>query len=679
MPQRSSGSGAGQVSVFERVAWYALLALPVAVPVAVSKVPFTSMAPFAFNLFAYAKLFALGWCVGVALIAWAAGVLTGAIETRTVPLRWWLAAFLGLAAVSTMVGLDPTTAFFGGQYWADGLLVLLLGGAVYLLVTQLITSVRRVRAFTWATVAGGLIVAVIGLLQVLGYDPLGSVGPGFIAARGASLLGNPDFTGTYLVVPAVLSAALALSESDLRWRIAAASSFVVLTAALVATLTRGAWIGVALGLVVLGVAFARSGVRTPRQVWTAVAAVAVAVAVPALLVLRDPTRAARQIADLFSGGGAAGSGRLILWKEALAITARHPLFGTGPDSYRLGWYAVRTAASVRLTGLATISEDPHNILLLLAATLGIPAAVAVIGLIVSALGTSAAGAFSKSAGGGRLAYAGWWAALAGLGAALMFGTNTTPVVVALFSGAGVLVAARAKPAVWPAAERMTVGALAAVLALVALVVATLTISADATLMRAQTSPDKVALAGQAAAIAPWYTLARNQSVFGQAAAVTAALGARDPQALAQAATVESEIRDMIRSSPHEYKNYAQLASFLDNTAPVLGGDAFQRAAAAADSALGVYPVSSEAAYLKALAQLGQNDAAGAVRTLQPMWEIDPGYPEAGVAYGEALRVDGQLPQAQAVVGTLEKRFPGNQDVARLAARVAADAAKAKAK
>jgi O-antigen ligase len=645
-----------QVSAFERIAWYSLLAVCVAVPTAVGYLPLSGLPPFTFDIFVYPKVFVLGWLVGISLLSWAGGVLTGHIEVRTVPLRLWLGAFLGLTIVSTFYAMDPTTAVFGGRPNAVGLLALLLCGALYLLVAQLVTTKRRMRALAWAMVAGGVIVAAVGLLQVLGADAHGpGADVGFMLARGASLLGNPDFTGTYLVMPAVLSAALALHGAGPRGRVAAASAFVLTTAALAATLSRGAWLGLALGLVALGAALMRSGSKSVRLRYVAAAAAA-ALAVPLVVVFRDPTRAYRQIADL-AAGGLAGGGRLILWHEALAVIATRPLFGTGASSYWLGWYAARSAASVRLLGFLVTVDDPHNAALLLAATLGIPAALAGLGLVGVSLGAAGTTAFARKVAGDRLMYAGWWGALFGLCVALFFEPVTIPVVAAVLVCAGVLAAARSKSESWPPGARYVACTAVGLLAVTSIVISTLSLGSDTKLASASASADKVAVARGAAALAPWNSDARDQAVYGYANVVLEQIMAGDPRAAGAAQLAEQQLRDLVSTHPYEYKNYASM---------VLGDDAFRRAAAAADRALEIYPLSPEAAYLKSTAQISLGDPAGAVRTLDPVWELDHGYAYPGVVYAEALAAAGDQARAETVMRTLEKRFPDNQDVRNMA-------------
>jgi len=662
----SPAVGSTATNVWERVAWWALLAVPVAVPTAVAKIPFSGAAPWAFNLFVYPKIFALAWLVGISALAWVTGVATGAIQTRSVPLKWWLVSFLGLGVVSTVFAMNPTTSFFGGPYHAVGLLAFLLVGALAFLAVQMVSSAARLRAVSWATVSGGVIVAVIGLLQILGLDPLApTAGPGFILARGASLLGNPDFTGTYLVLPMMVAAGLVLSEQTARDRGLAAVAFVLTASEMIATLTRGAWIGAAVGLVMLAIAYMRTGAKPARGVWIAAAS---ALLLPVALILRDPSRALRQIGDLVAGGES-GGGRLILWKDALAVVARHPIFGTGPDAYRLGWYPARSVASVKLSGLSSITEDPHNFILLLMATIGIPAAIAAIGLAVSSLYAAGGTALDRDARPGRLVYAGWWAAIGALCVALVFATNTASVAMALFLGVGVLAAARSKSAEYPAVVRYTLMGGLVALGVAGIVISTLSVSADMTLMAAQTSPEKSAMLDRAARTAPWYGEAVMQAndAFGEKA--LAELQSGSPQGAADAATAEARYNQAIAANRFEYKRYAALASFLNNGAATLGGDTLQKAVSAADGALTVYPVSAEAAYLKGAAQIGLGDASGAVTTLAPLWDIDPTYPNAGIMYAEALVQAKDLAKARQVIATLQVAFPDDPDVAAAAQRV----------
>ncbi len=651
----------------ENVAWKSLLLVPALVSVSVGMVPFWLGSRFSFGMYVYPRLFMLAVLVAVSMVAWATGVMSGSIAVRSVPLRWPLLAFIGLSLLSTAFALSPSMSFFGGRYLSVGLFVFLLVAAMFLLVTQLVTSMDRVYAISWSTVAGGLGIAVIGLFQIAGIDPIGiaSTENAWLAQRGASLLGNSDFTGAALVVPAVVALALGLSERSLGRRVTGLVSFGVILAALVGTLTRGAWIGVFVGVAVLLVASVRSSSRPTRQQYGILAAV---FAFPLLVIAFNWTLVTERFRDLASAS-TAGGGRLVLWQEALAVIARHPLLGVGPDAYRLGWYGVRGAESVRLTGIAIQNEDPHNMILLFGATLGIPALIAAVWFVISALTGSYKAAFARDAGEGRRILTGWWAALLAMCVVMLVAPNSILVMLMVFLSAGMLAAPRATRAeVSPVLTRaITWGGIAFSVAV--LVIAGLTMVADVRVMQAQSSPRKSAALAQAAAIAPWYIEAQDQTAAEYSELALGALEAKQPIAAEAARAAEQRLLALVKMNPHEYRSWAMLAVFYNNAGPAYREDALQRGAQAASEGIRVYPINVEASTLKAFALESQGDHEGAVEALKSNWNLDPRYFDAGKTYLVALVGAGQIDEARAVLSDLEMRFPENPEVAQLAAFV----------
>ena len=67
----------------------------------------------------------------------------------------------------------------------------------------------------------------------------------------------------------------------------------------------------------------------------------------------------------------------------------------------------------------------------------------------------------------------------------------------------------------------------------------------------------------------------------------------------------------------------------------------------------------DAALLKALAETSLGDNAAAIATLEPLWEIDPRFPEAGVLYVKVLELEGLDERASKVKATLQVGFPRN--------------------
>ncbi|MBE0476959.1 MAG: O-antigen ligase family protein [Coriobacteriia bacterium] len=651
----------------QRLAWYAILAVPALVPAVVGKLPFTGLPSLTYSFVPIPKLFVFALLVSASALMWAAATARRRVALRSVPSGWLLLTFLALASVSTATALSPEMAFFGGHYHSIGLLAFLLTGALFALIVQSVTTRERLRHLSWSATLGGVLVAGVALLEMLGLQPLDITGvPGWMLDRGASLLGNPDATGSYLVVPAVLAAGLALSEGDPRARAAAWAASGLTSFVLIGTLTRGAWLGAAAGVVVLGIAVARSGVdrEVVRRVLIRSGAGAIVV------VVAFGGRIVSRMADI-ADASTAGGGRLVLWRDALAVIADRPFFGTGPDSYRLGWYGIRSQASVALSGLGSVTDDPHNTLLLLAATVGVPAALAASALLASVLAGAAKPAFARGAKRQRMLYAGWWSALAGLTVAQFFGTNTAAAMAMAGVAAGVLVSPRSREVVPSLHARRALACAATGFSVVALAVATMTIAADIRLRQAHISPDKATLAADAARIAPWHPEARYQAALAQATVALAALEAGSPSAEAAALAAERRIGELVDRDPHEYAGHALKAFYLSNAGLSQGPAVIRRAVAASERALEVYPVSAEAAYLKAFSEYNLGDYAAAAATLEAVWDVDHRYAEAGIVYARSLSRLGRDGEASSVVRRLQEWLPDNTDVDRLAEEVAA--------
>ncbi len=647
----------------DAVAWWSLLLVPALVPMVIGMVPFWLDSRFSFNTYVYPKLFVLGALISIALISWGWGVMAGRIATRTVPLLWPLLTFIALLLLSTATALSPTMAFFGGRYLGVGTLVLLLAGAVYFLTTQLVTGRRRWAQLSWAVVVGAFGVAAIGLIQAFWFDPLGlAPEAGWLVARGSSLFGNSDFTGAYLVMPAVIALGLGLSEEDDRRRIAAWFAFVVIVTALVNTLVRGAWIGVLLGIGILGVATIAGTAKVSRRQWLTFAG---ALSVPLILVAAKWDQFAARFAD-FASASTAGGGRLILWREAAHVIAAHPFFGVGADSYRLGQYAVRTVDSIGLTGLATINEDPHNVFLLIGATLGIPALLALSALVLAAVASSAKSALQiRGKGASRRLLTTWWAAMIALMVTALFTPNTIALALLLFLGAAMLAVPKAAEHDWAPMLKKAIAGTGIAFGLVALVIVGLTALSDVRLMQAQSAPNKAAAAAQAAAIAPWNLEAQDQAASELSNAAIGALRSGRSEAVNLATEAESRLRALTESNPYEQRNWILLASFLGNAGADYSPDALPEAVLAAKQARLLYPNDAESASFEAFALEMQGDHQGAIAALKDIWDVDPRYMDAGRNYVVALVGAGDTAEARRVLSDLQKRFGEHPDLVAL--------------
>ena len=663
MPRGARAAAAGRSQgLAARVAYFALLAVPALVPIVVFKVPFVAGPALTLNPAVIPKLFVFSLLMCVALAAWAIGAVWEGTLTRSVPLKWWLLALLAISAVSTVFGIHPATSFFGNGYYATGLLTLLLGGALYFLVVQLVDSPARIRAMSWSVAAGGTIVGVVGLLQAIGADPMRlGLEYHYMWLRVGSLLGNSDFLGAYLVVPLVVSAALVIAARTTVERSLAAGSLAIVFLCLLSSGTRGAWLGAAAGLAALGIAAWRGELKLSKA---ALAAAGAALAVPLAWALLNVKSILVRFADL-TQGSAAGGGRIPIWADALRVIAKHPLLGTGPDGYLLGWYGARTPAWVGMSGSKALVDDPHNMFLLYAATLGIPATIAVVGLIVRAIAASSEPALRRDSSAGRRLFSGWWAALMAVTVTLVTTVSTVPMVITVFLCLGMAVTVRAEAVDFPRPLRNGLAGVAVVLGLASAVAGTLYVVSDGLLARAQQSPSEIAIFDQAATLAPWYGEARSAAAGARGSVALGELRAGSPAAHDEALRAEAGFERLVAFDPHELQFRVAQATFLVNAGQYLGPDTLRAGVAAGQAAMAINPGNPRAAYVAAMGQYLMGDYAAAVGTLEPLWNSDPSYADPGVLYARSLAAAGRRATAETVLANLKQRFPNSDQVLRL--------------
>ena len=214
--------------------------------------------------------------------------------------------------------------FLCGPLWL-GLLTAWGGGEAW---------VRRRAALITIAGAG---VAAIAVLQWTGYDPL--LFGGFHVEWGTmrasmrlySTFGNPNLVAGYLIGAVFLALALAASSATLPGRILGAAGVLVIFAAILGTRSRGAWLGLAAGLLVARRFWARkTGEAVPATGGSGNTATLLAGLLPAGLLLLLPNLA-QQARALLSHL----EGRSYLWRASWPMFTEHPLLGSGWGTFQL--------------------------------------------------------------------------------------------------------------------------------------------------------------------------------------------------------------------------------------------------------------------------------------------------------------------------------------------------------
>ncbi len=141
----------------------------------------------------------------------------------------------------------------------------------------------------------------------------------------------------------------------------------MLFAAMIAAGSRGPVLAFLFGLVIL-VALSATGARARRRLAQVVAGLLIAtILVPVII----PGSAAGRALSAIVGGasGLSSNGRTQLWSQAFTLFGQHPLFGIGTGGF---------------SGL-NVESYPHNILLEVAAELGLIGLVVLVGFLVTSL------------------------------------------------------------------------------------------------------------------------------------------------------------------------------------------------------------------------------------------------------------------------------------------------------
>ena len=401
---------------------------------------------------------------GISLAALCVSVARRESDLYWHPVLWILVALFGWAVISTVFSPSPWLSVWGSYYVYAGLVAIFGYGLVAFLAIQYVRSARELRVVMATAVVSGLLVSVYALMQAFELDPF-SWGGGE-TSRVFSTFGNANMLGDYLVFPFALALGLALSSSRRRSSVAWLSAAVLIASALLATSTRGAWLGASVVLLCLAIAGWR-GVRQAsfkRRLLFAGLVVVTIVALVALATFVRPNFAGRPL-TLSSGLERLSNGRSLVWLAGLRAWLAHPITGWGPGAFVRAFESARGAASYTSTLVGRTADDAHNFLVQALVTLGIPGLVLTVWALVQTLIQSFRG-MTSATGRERLLSVALWGALLGMMTALTFGVSLPDVVVWLWLTVGLLLVPtsrrlRAVPTAVPAAA----SALGVVLAL----------------------------------------------------------------------------------------------------------------------------------------------------------------------------------------------------------------------
>ena len=314
---------------------------------------------------------------------------TGLFGLRTNnPLALPVLIYTAAYALATVTSIDPRLSFWGSRDNLQGVMTVLIVVVFFLLIANALRTREQLDRMTTALLLGSIPVAVYGLSQYLGLDPLNwitdSVSPVL------STMGRSNFLGSYLamVIPFTLARIVIRrgGGAALRYTLV----LVLQVTCLLPTLARGAWLGFLGGSLVFLWLLARR--------WRSWALLAISIM--ALLIgtwlfasmnnIGLPQCAIRKTANVSQGSEpsfvelrtASVEARITIWKSTLSLILARWLLGYGPETFAAVFSSHYPPELARFEGPDVMVDDPHNLILDQLAATGIVGLLAFLCVIV---------------------------------------------------------------------------------------------------------------------------------------------------------------------------------------------------------------------------------------------------------------------------------------------------------
>ncbi len=294
-----------------------------------------------------------------------------------------LCLFFFASLLSLVFGVSPVISFFGSYFRQQGFLTELH----YLLFFALIicahgllglrhngsgakAQMRFFNIFFLAFSCSGSLIALYGILQKIGFDPLfENFFSAFLYGRIFSTLGQPDFLATYLLIPAAMSLALTFKEEKLLRRIGFAGLFLQVIA-ITLTLSRGGLLGLFVFLILFAFLLLRLEKRKKLSIILAAFFCAAVIGGIGLQLAKSTPLGAKLNTQpfisrfIFQGESLRSiESRLMIWQGALGTFFDSPFLGNGQETLSFTFPKYSDAKLLDLEPYQSLVDRAHNFLL----------------------------------------------------------------------------------------------------------------------------------------------------------------------------------------------------------------------------------------------------------------------------------------------------------------------------
>ena len=277
--------------------------------------------------------------------------------------------------ISLFFATNIRLAIQGNLYRQEGFSTLIVYGLLFIAARkQVILNDKKVKMILMSA----CIVSLYGLLQYysLEFFPRDFMRVGWVAAF--STIGNPNFLGSYLVLMLPLTYYLFVIKKSK----SALLSFVLLFWCLLATNTRGAWIGALVSFTFL---FCYGGIRIKnnKKIFlriTILAAISLIIIFAFNMASNNlfserVVSISKDIETAIEGkenAKYAGSNRFYIWSKVLILIQNKPMFGYGIENLQIPFVKYFGEDSLKTFGYVLPVDKAHNEFLHIAVSSGVP-------------------------------------------------------------------------------------------------------------------------------------------------------------------------------------------------------------------------------------------------------------------------------------------------------------------
>ena len=318
-------------------------------------------------------------------------VSLGAVRGVLVGSRWAQRAAAGAVLLVSASLLSAAVSVHRGKS-LEAMLNLLAIAGLFLGAAFLLRGNRMIRSVALLQVLAAVPVAAVGLAQHFRPDllPAGNPYPG----RALGPFGQPNRLGGYLIAVVPVAVALSFAVQDRALRAALLVAIFGLTLCVVATYSRGAWIGLAAGLATLAALCLVSPGVMPRPALAAAALAALVLPAvwlaPGIASRLHPAPAASSAWNLPIDPEREGSGamRKAIWSGALRAASERPVLGWGIGAFREAYDRAKGPVLKRLEAEgARTADQAHSVYFVTLAERGVLGLAAL--LLFAGLGLAA--------------------------------------------------------------------------------------------------------------------------------------------------------------------------------------------------------------------------------------------------------------------------------------------------